>query len=178
MKTFAYFLKALICIAVFLTVFVTFHPKSSDNYFNNWRDLLSFKPVINRVENAIERDGIQNVLSLYLIQAPIFEEIIYRGPVWLLCIVLGLMGCNSRWEKNVVVWPVLVIPALAWSFLHPYPPIYQAFVFLGGIVDGAVIIYLLEKKWSAASVFGSLTLAIYMHSALNLLALVIVWFFL
>ncbi len=175
MKTLAYFLRFLIGIATVLTVFIAFHPEAHNKY-DFWKDLTSFNPVTNRVKDAIANEGLYKVITLYIVTAPVFEEIAYRGPLWLLCVILRLFGLNHNHcrGRNALLWPVLVIPTLAWSLLHPYPPIFQAFVFLGGIFNGTCIIYLLEEKWSRASIFGSIVLVIYMHAVFNLFIILIV----
>lgn len=174
MRTLRYFLTVLIGTIAVIAVFIAFHPESPPNKYNIWEDLKSFKPVSNRIKNAVEDRGLYKVIVFYVITAPVFEEVVYRGPLWLLCLIFGLMGFNQRWEKNFLLWPVLVIPAFTWALLHPYPPIYQAFVFTGGMFNGACIAYLMEKKWSRASIFGSLVLVIYMHSLLNLFVVLLV----
>ncbi len=172
MKTLTYCGKFIIGVVVVIVIFVAFQDEPFDNY-NGWRDLFTLESVTNRIENSIKNNGLSDTVMLYVIRAPIFEEIIYRGPVWLLCVVLGLLGFNY-WIRNIILWPALIIPTLSWSLNHPYPPIYQPLIFLGGVINGAIIIYLLEKKWSRSSIFGSLVLVILLHSLLNSLFILFV----
>ncbi|MEK9183531.1 MAG: CPBP family glutamic-type intramembrane protease [Patescibacteria group bacterium] len=164
--------KIAIGVIATIVIFIAFQDEPFDNY-NTWHDLFTLESVSNRIGNSIKNDGVGDTIILYAVKAPIFEEIVYRGPLWFLCVMFGLLGFNY-WVRNVVLWPSLILPTLSWSLHHPYPPIYQPLIFIGGVMNGAIIIYLLEKKWSKTSVFGSLALVICAHSLLNILFILFV----
>ena len=161
-------------IVMIMGVFIVFSP-------NPYNEIFSFKPLKNMVQNQIKYYGIERVIFNFSVLAPLKEEIIYRGPVWLFCFISFLLGVKDDWQK-VIALLILFIPTMVWAALaggHAYPVFYQGCVFLGGIVSGLFTIYLMDKK--IAKLPGwliTLVLPIILHSIFNLCFILAVWKFL
>ena len=167
------FLSAKLMIYVFLVfaIFIFFNPNFSEM---DTKSLFSLKPTHDLIKLQIYNNGLLQTLYSYGIKAPILEEIIYRGPIWIACVVLGLLKIKNHFEKSFLMWIALLIPTLQWSLLHPYSPFFQACVFFGGLLNGLIIIFLMEKKWGRATIMGSLPLVITCHSVFNCFVVLII----
>lgn len=160
----------LIGIVMIMSVFIVFSPNSHNEIF-------SFEPLKNMMRQQVNYHGIKKVIFNFSVLAPLKEEIVYRGPVWLFCFISFLFGVKDNWQK-VIALLILFIPTMVWASLagyHSYPVFYQGCVFMGGIISGLFTIYLMNYKrgWLI-----TLILPIILHSLFNLFFFLIVWEFL
>ena len=110
---------------------------------------------------------------LTVIQAPVLEEIVYRGPAWL--ILLGLLGLAALMRRfgsqnpfplwkvrrftlaEVCAWAAGIFLTYLWAMGHPYPlPIFWS---------GLVLLWLMIKT-------RNICWGILLHAFVNLLAFI------
>lgn len=154
-----------------MSVFIIFSP-------NSYSEIFSFEPLENIARQQVNYHGIKKVVFNFSVLAPLKEEIIYRGHVWLFCFISFLLGVKGEWQR-VIALLILFIPTMFWTIPHNYPAFYQSCVFLGGITSGLFTIYLMDKK--IAKLPGwliTLILPIILHSLFNFFFILIVWKFL
>jgi len=162
-------------------VFLVFNPQLSiidliDQVWDSGQFVKSFeaylkkisdpKPVVRTLQNLYKDKGIKKSLALLCIGAPLKEEFLFRMMPLLFFIIFG----TKNGERRAVAWIILVLSTHYWTCYHYYPPLYQAIVFQGGLINGSCIIYFSDKKiWGFLRIYkwlGALT-AILLHSAAN-----------
>ncbi len=141
---------------------------------NRYNEIFTFNPIKNFMKREVSVHGLKEAVIIFSVLAPLQEEFVYRGPVWMFCFISFLLGVKDHWQK-VIALLILFVPTLVWAMSHNYPPLYQGCVFLGGITSGLFIIYLMEKKhgW-----WITLFLPILLHGLFNLFFILIIWKFL
>lgn len=128
---------------------------------------LSPSPVKFNIQSVINSYGLAETLFRYCVQAPVLEEILYRGPVWLSCIVLKLCG-RREFSKYSLIWLILIVPTSIWAYNdHPYSTFYETIIWFGGFTNGCLIINLLEKHWGWPAILGALPIVVVLHSFVN-----------
>lgn len=153
-------------IIMIMAVFIIFTP-------NSYNEIFDFQPLKEIVKNQINCYGFKKVFFTATVLAPLKEEIIYRGPVWIFCFISFLLGVKSEWQR-VIALLILFTPTIVWASLggyHNYPSFYQGCVFLGGITSGLFTIYLMNRKYGWLI---TLILPIILHSLFNLFFFLIV----
>jgi|GEM_PF-3994197 len=111
----------------------------------------------------------ENTVRSFVLWEPINEEVIYRGPVWLLMLVFGVIAKkfpSGRFCKYFSL-PILIVIAAISSFLWALPHIYP----LTFLLYGSVLCYIILRT---RSVF-SLIYTMIFHMAMNALALISIW---
>lgn len=132
------------------------------------------------------------IVMIFVIKAPILEEIIYRGPAWLFLLfllgagrLLRADGNSHSWlEKDLkirlgnktiaiktaeaLVWPVAIVPTIYWALNHPFPPP----VFAAGIVCSWVMI---KTKLLLTAILLHMTLNIILIAIGSLLLMIVGW---
>jgi hypothetical protein len=120
----------------------------------------------------------------YLINAPVTEEMVFRGLFVLIpALILPPAKIWPKWLGiNWVViclWILMAIGAHFWATDHwtlsqAYPPLPQAMVFWGGLINGACIIHAPPTPRGRA--LGMIA-AIFLHAAANAFYIIFFWMF-
>ena len=178
--------RVLIAALLIIVVFIFFHPNNfsalnpavglennSEHVIVDYcKELVSFKPVKDRIVKFINDLGIHDAFVQFGLLAPLEEELWYRGALWIICLLFTLRNPTYK----TLAWITLFIPTYIWAIQHPYSPFYQSLVFLGGIINGCLIMFLAEKEEKWLKWLG-LPTAFFLHSFVNCLLVYIIWRF-
>mgnify|MGYP001591103458 CR=1 FL=1 len=163
--------KVIAFLLVMIAVFIGYHPAPPAS----WQEAIALKPVVAIVQSAVSADG---GFYRYAIQAPIYEELVYRGPLWLVSVLLVLLKISRDWEKLALASAVLVVPTWHWALLHPYPMFYQAIILIGGFCNGLIVFYLVtNERRTRVSIGAALPLVIFLHGLCNVIFVSLIWRF-
>ena len=154
-----------------IILFIIIHPASPINKADYWREIVSFKPIKERIVSSINYQGIKETLKDYSYKAW-EEEMVYRGASFILLVLFGYW----RWPEKpgrIAAWMLLVPLSYYWAINHyQYSVLYQAIIFLGGLINGSCIIYMKNKALGMLS-------AIALHLTVNVTVISVIyyWYF-
>ena len=130
--------------------------------------LIMTRPKDKIVLNSYLIEEIEKPASVinFVVWEPVMEELIYRGPIWILMLLIVLIAkhfSNSKVYKYST-WSLLILALIISSVLWAIPHIYPLTFFLYGCVLGYIIL-------RTRSVF-SLLYTIIFHMTMNSIALI------
>jgi len=126
----------------------------------------------------VTKENLLEEIYLSVVKAPIVEEILYRGPAYLLLIFILILSkiLSRRYSRpsifeqplfwkitltDIYVWPVVLIPNYFWTIAHSYPWPLLLQIFTYGLIWGWLMIKTRNILYN-----------ILIHSACNALALI------
>ena len=101
------------------------------------------KEVNRKIDLSIENQPFKEWGLQYFIRAPLSEEMVFRG-FFVLMPVLFLPAEKRFLKINwviVLLWIVMFIGSYLWVIDHHYPPLPEAMVMWGGLINGSCIIH-------------------------------------
>ncbi len=165
LKTLVFFLIASLLFVILshdfiVAAFTAITELNPEIFKNFWIAISDFKPVQNRINYSVINIGLFQTLLLFW-TAAIVEEWGYRGSVFF----LSLFGTSNRSRGYwAFVWITLLAPTYVWATDHNYPLLYQAIIFLGGLINGLGIVYFSDNARGKAL---GMMLAIFLHGFAN-----------